>query len=39
MRLGSLGKKLKISSDLLNRHPFPGPGLSIRIPGEIDKKK
>jgi len=34
-----LGKKLRISSSLLNRHPFPGPGLSIRIPGEIDKKK
>ncbi len=34
-----LGKKLKISSDLLNRHPFPGPGLAIRIPGEIDRKK
>jgi len=34
-----LGKKLKISSNLLNRHPFPGPGLAIRIPGEIDRKK
>ena len=37
MRL--LGKKLRISSNLLNRHPFPGPGLAIRIPGEIDRKK
>ena len=34
-----IGKKLSISSDLLNRHPFPGPGLAIRIPGEIDRKK
>jgi GMP synthase (glutamine-hydrolysing) len=34
-----LGKKLKIESDLLNRHPFPGPGLAIRIPGKIDRKK
>ena len=34
-----LGKKLSISPDLLNRHPFPGPGLAIRIPGEIDRKK
>ena len=34
-----LGKKLTISPDLLNRHPFPGPGLAIRIPGEIDRKK
>ena len=34
-----LGKKLSISPDLLSRHPFPGPGLAIRIPGEIDRKK
>ena len=34
-----IGKKLSISPDLLNRHPFPGPGLAIRIPGEIDRKK
>ncbi len=34
-----LGRKLKINPDLLNRHPFPGPGLAIRIPGEIDKMK
>ena len=34
-----LGKKLKIKSDLLNRHPFPGPGLAIRMPGKIDRKK
>jgi GMP synthase (glutamine-hydrolysing) len=34
-----LGKKLSISGDLLSRHPFPGPGLAIRIPGEIDRKK
>ena len=34
-----LGKKLKIASELLNRHPFPGPGLSIRIPGEVEIKK
>ena len=34
-----LGKKLNINPDLLNRHPFPGPGLAIRIPGKIDKQK
>jgi len=34
-----LGKKLRIESELLNRHPFPGPGLAIRIPGEINRKK
>ena len=34
-----VGKKLKLSSTLLNRHPFPGPGLAIRIPGKIDNYK
>ena len=34
-----VGKKLHISSLLLNRHPFPGPGLAIRIPGKIDLNK
>ena len=23
----------------MNRHPFPGPGLAIRIPGEINRAK
>ena len=34
-----IGKKLKINSKLLNRHPFPGPGLAIRIPGEVSTNK
>ena len=34
-----LGNLLKVNSFLINRHPFPGPGLAIRIPGPIDKKK
>lgn len=34
-----IGKKLKINNYLLNTHPFPGPGLAIRIPGEINIKK
>jgi len=34
-----LGNKLKIKKELLDRHPFPGPGLAIRIPGKVDKKK
>lgn len=33
----SLGKKLGIPHKILNRHPFPGPGLAIRILGEVDK--
>ena len=34
-----LGKELSLSKDLLLRHPFPGPGLAIRIPGIITKEK
>lgn len=30
-----LGEKLGIPSDLVWRHPFPGPGLAIRILGEV----
>ncbi len=35
----NVGSKLKIDKDLLLRHPFPGPGLAIRIPGTIDENK
>ena len=31
-----LGKILDLPSSLLNRHPFPGPGLAVRIIGKID---
>ena len=31
-----LGKELGLPSDFINRHPFPGPGLAIRIPGAVD---
>ncbi len=34
-----LGNLLKVNNFLINRHPFPGPGLAIRIPGLIDKRK
>ena len=34
-----LGKELGISKDFINRHPFPGPGLGIRILGKISKKR
>ena len=29
-----LGKELNLPNYLINRHPFPGPGLAIRIPGK-----
>ena len=34
-----LGKELGLSKEILNRHPFPGPGLAIRIPGNVDENK
>ncbi len=34
-----IGKSMGIDQDLLGRHPFPGPGLAIRILGDITKKK
>jgi GMP synthase (glutamine-hydrolysing) len=34
-----LGKALRLDEDLLWRQPFPGPGLAIRIIGEITKKR
>ncbi len=34
-----LGKELGIPKDFLDRHPFPGPGLAIRCPGEITDEK
>jgi len=34
-----VGKTLGIPDDLLQRHPFPGPGLGIRILGEITEEK
>ena len=34
-----VGKELKISQNILGRHPFPGPGLSIRIISDITEEK
>ncbi len=34
-----LGRKLGIDEKLINRHPFPGPGLAIRVIGEITEEK
>ncbi|MEG2665463.1 MAG: glutamine-hydrolyzing GMP synthase, partial [Bacteroidales bacterium] len=34
-----VGTSLKLPSDLLQRHPFPGPGLGIRILGEVTAEK
>jgi GMP synthase (glutamine-hydrolysing) len=32
-----IGKQLKVPEDFIKRHPFPGPGLAVRIIGEITK--
>ena len=34
-----LGLELKLSKEIVLRHPFPGPGLAIRMPGEITQQK
>ena len=35
----ALGRELGLNDAFVGRHPFPGPGLAIRIPGEITQEK
>ncbi|MDX2309597.1 MAG: glutamine-hydrolyzing GMP synthase [Hyphomicrobium sp.] len=35
----ALGRELGLPDAFVGRHPFPGPGLAIRIPGEITREK
>lgn len=35
----SLGKELEVPDDIVNRQPFPGPGLAIRIIGEVTPER
>jgi GMP synthase (glutamine-hydrolysing) len=35
----TVGTKLNLDKIILNRHPFPGPGLAIRILGEVTREK
>ena len=34
-----LGLELNLNKEIISRHPFPGPGLAIRMPGLITKEK
>jgi GMP synthase (glutamine-hydrolysing) len=35
----SVGRELGIPREIIDRHPFPGPGLAVRIPGELSREK
>jgi GMP synthase (glutamine-hydrolysing) len=35
----ALGAELGLPKEFLSRHPFPGPGLAVRIPGEVTRQR
>jgi len=35
----SIGQQLGLSAEILGRHPFPGPGLAVRILGEVTEDR
>ena len=39
MKYGLFGKELGLPVEIINRHPFPGPGLAIRVIGEVTRER
>ncbi|MFV9839199.1 MAG: glutamine-hydrolyzing GMP synthase [Aaplasma endosymbiont of Hyalomma asiaticum] len=35
----ALGRELEIPDEIISRHPFPGPGLAVRIIGEVTEER
>ena len=35
----NVGRELELPESLIERHPFPGPGLGVRIIGEVTKER
>jgi len=35
----NIGRQLQLPEEIINRHPFPGPGLAVRILGDITEAK
>ena len=35
----AIGRELNLPGDFINRHPFPGPGLAVRILGEVTEER